>query len=269
MMSGTGKPSAVASHTPEEKKQLISGDESSDDEKTTVIYLALDIEKKGTTLAYPLIQIGAVWGTNKSDLQKRSFCFDYKDAAFEPRCYEEFWCKHKDIYERICAEAIEPKLQWKKFGQFLDDLEASGATIELLTDNPAFDIATIDYYLHTELGRRGLQYNRDMSRRKIHDSSMRDKGIPKYYMKAVTARAHQLAKHSHWAVDDAELIFTFWTLSRSVVSILHRAESEIGQLLKIPSLRNQKRNQTNRLHPRTKRASRGRGMPKKAAHEKA
>jgi len=203
------------------------------EKKSQTIYLAIDVEKKGAKFEHPVIQIGVAWGTSLSSMEKGSFCFDYKDKPFEQRCFDEFWSKQDAVYKRICAEAVEPAEQWRTFKAFLDTLELSGDKVEIISDNPAYDVEAIDYHLNEELGRQGLRYSSGMKYRCVHDSSERVKGLPAHYAEAIEKKAQSLAKHTHWAADDAEYILVHFFLTKTVIDTLREAEDKVKALLTV------------------------------------
>src|SRR5687768_17292469 len=142
-----------------------------------ILYVAFDVEKKGSGPNYPVIQVGVAWGTCPSDMQSRSFCFDYNDRDFEKRCYEEFWKKNMKVLQRIENESVEPKRGWLEFVRLIDGFEAPDRKIVLLSDNPAYDISAIDHHIVVEQKLRafGLQNSRDGAiYRSINDPTEQD-----------------------------------------------------------------------------------------------
>lgn len=201
-----------------------------DQDRLLPIYTAFDIEKKGAKFEHPIIQIGVAFGRDIDHIERRSFCFDYKSAPFEQRCFDEFWVKLPDILKRIETEAVDPKIQWPAFGKFLDELEAQGR-VEIVTDNAAYDIEAIDYHLDAELKRAGVRYTSTMEYRSVHDPSEQITGLPSHYRKAIKKIVKERAPHTHWAADDAEGILTQFFLVKSVIQTLREAENKIATLL--------------------------------------
>lgn len=198
--------------------------------KAPRLHLAVDVEKKGATFHHPVIQVGVAWGTSLNDIQKRSFCFDYKDQPFEKRCWDEFWSKYENVYSRICAEAAPPVAQWKKFSDFLQELEEKSEKLDIVSDNPAYDVEAIDYNLHTYLGRAGIRYSSTMGYRRVHDASEMIKGLPSHYGDLIVKKAQSSARATHWAADDAEYILTHFFLVKGVIECMREAEDKIRKL---------------------------------------
>lgn len=196
--------------------------------KTT--FLAVDVEKKGARFAHPVIQVGVAYGTSLDDIKTATFCFDYADVPFEKRCWDEFWTNHEDIYEKICAAAQPPKEEWKRFAQFLNDLEpACHDKIEIVSDNPAYDVEAIDYHLNAI--RIGIRYSSKDKYRSVHDSTEMVKGLPGHYKKKIQEKTDRLAQHTHWAEDDARAILIHFLLTRAVIDRLREAERAIDDIL--------------------------------------
>lgn len=202
-------------------------------QKKLPLSVAFDIESKGASLDHPVPQIGVAYGTCLADIKTASFCFDYSDYPFEKRCLDEFWVNHQDIYKRIEKEAIYRDEQWKKFGAFIDELEVLSNNVEIVSDNPAFDIARIDY--NTDLhGVRNrfyemsdgskqrssipLRYTRDGKYRPVKDPSERIKGLPKAVQAEIQAAVKKAVKNPHWAEDDATGILTMHFLVRDAIA---------------------------------------------------
>lgn len=76
---------------------------------------------------------------------------------FEQRCVDEFWSKNSVLYDTLMKNAVECS---KALGLFINDLDSleSSYTVALVSDNPSFDFAWINYYLDRYLGRRPLSF---------------------------------------------------------------------------------------------------------------
>jgi hypothetical protein len=196
-------------------------------------FVAFDVEKKGARFEHPVIQVGVAYGSCLNDIQTASFCFDYKDVPFEKRCWDEFWSNWKDVLARIEKAAEAPNVQWPKFGKFLDALEAEHDEIEIVSDNPAYDIEAIDHHLDKDLGRAGVRYTSTMGYRYVNDCGDMGKGLPRAIREAIKAKTNSMARHTHWAEDDAMCILVKFLLTRHVISILRDAEDRIADVLKL------------------------------------
>jgi len=201
---------------------------------------AFDIETKGGACSDPTIQIGVSWGTSLDDIQKASFCFDHKECPFEARCLREFWSKYRPTYERIVRDAKDPGVQWVAFADFQRGLDDRYSEIEIISDNPAFDIARIDNELNERGLRRrkqmmrhaddaddkreivrevsyGLRYTKEGKYRSVSDPSEQIKGLPKSIRDEITAKVKAAVKEPHWAPDDATGILVQHFLVREAI----------------------------------------------------
>lgn len=217
------------------------------EQKKSVLYIAVDVEKKGASFDHPIIQIGVAWsltcaswgpfplayGTDINSIKTASFCFDYKDKPFEKRCYDEFWIKYLDILKRIEGAAKPSKEQWKNFDKWLVELESQAESIKIVSDNPGYDIEAIDYHLHEELGRFPIRYDSTGKYRSISDASEQIKGLPAMYRDQIKAKRDSMSNHSHWAEDDARSILVQYFLVKQTIDIINKADKDIMQLLKI------------------------------------
>lgn len=179
-------------------------------------YVAVDVEKKGNGFAYPVIQVGVAWGTGLGDIATRSFCFDYRSVGFERRCYDEYWSKQLALLARIGREAVEPGQQWPAFVEFWN--VTFGADAVIVSDNPAYDLAAIDFHVWEWCRRFPIRNTAVGGYREVHDPSERDHALPSDVRAAIRARAAALAPHDHWAENDAKHILTHYFLVRDEVA---------------------------------------------------
>jgi hypothetical protein len=149
--------------------------------QSKTIFVACDIEKAGDSLEkYPVVSLGFFVGDDKGNQlctfhqnfqvewysmlksEGKTYITNYGD--FEPRCVNEYWTSGKvseDVI-KICKENAQPQNQaWINVGNFLENLETTypSSKIKFLSDNPSYDIATIDYHLFKHTGREGLRYS--------------------------------------------------------------------------------------------------------------
>lgn len=205
-----------------------------DSKKThKVLYLAVDVEKKGASLDNPVIQLGVAYGPNINNIKTASFCFDYKDKPFEKRCYNEFWTKHLDVLKRIEQNAKPPREEWARFAKWLTALEDQAKSIEIISDNPGYDVEAIDYHLYEELGKSPMRYDSQGQYRSISDPSEQIEGLPSIYRTQIKAKTKSMSNHSHWAEDDAFAILVQYFLVHDTIQIMRKAEEDISELLKI------------------------------------
>ncbi len=178
--------------------------------KSKKTYISFDIESAGANFENPILQVGVAWGSDSDNIQTRSWCFDHPDGPFEKRCVDEFWVHHKDILERIQKEAKASGRtvdeQWKNFATFMDDLYKTHKLV-LVSDNPAYDISMIDYELRSrKLKSSGLRfspYPKPNTYLPVHDPTERIKGLDNDKANVIREAVNKIAKHTHWAADDA------------------------------------------------------------------
>ena len=201
----------------------------------TVVSLAFDIEAKGCAFENPVIQIGAAWGTNLKDIQSRSWCFDYRDRPMEKRCWDDFWSQNQATYERIVREgkaAGDPAAQWKSFARFLQDMykyHSETSELELVSDNPAFDLTRIDQHLKEEKVKdAGVRYGPGNAYLSVVDPTEQIKGLGVVGAHRVRRAALELKPHTHWAPDDAENILVMRFLVRDAI---RRRDEQVARVL--------------------------------------
>jgi len=186
------------------------------------VYLAIDIEKGGDSQsAHPLLAIGVCLGSGGREprvLEKRTWCLSpFPGQTMCPRCVAEFWSEFPALLERIRAEAVEPLAGLASFDEWLTGLHAryAPASIELLSDNPAYDIGTLDGVLSA----RGI---RTLPVRYLGDGAYRSIGDPSEMVKGQGTKAKvgtwagARADHDHWPENDAEYIYWQYIGARAV-----------------------------------------------------
>lgn len=126
-----------------------------------IILVAVDVEKTGERLAaHKIISLGCVVGDLSGRvLEKLKINFQFTEpymennvlnyGDFEPRCWEEFWSKYPKSIELCKVNQKSDQSGWNEFAAWLDSLEKryTDCKIKFITDNPSFDIASIDYAL--------------------------------------------------------------------------------------------------------------------------
>lgn len=181
------------------------------------VYLAIDIEKTGRRLTDPIVAIGVAIGDKKTRLvlEKRSFYLPVpKNEDIEKNCWDEFWSKPDNlkILEHIRAnqQYDTEKAGIEAFDKYLDELTNlyPGRSIEIVSDNPAYDIGSLDYVLHEYCNRYPLRYTKDIVPiyRWIVDPSERLEQLGKYqFAKEVIEKTYN-AIHDHEPSNDAHFI---------------------------------------------------------------
>lgn len=195
--------------------------------KVPRLYVAVDIETKGVSLDHETIQIGWAWGTKLDDIQCSHVCIK-STKPFEQRCLDEFWNandENKATLKRIEKEAVDAYSAWVLFAQTLDSFKRMSDDVRILSDNPSFDIARIDYDLFTRVGEDGKRLCEFGMRRacndeyyKIGDPSAMIKGLPKATRTEITSRLTKEFPHTHWAPNDAAHILAMHFLVQEAVA---------------------------------------------------
>lgn len=195
------------------------------------LIVAVDVEKKGSGFQHPIINVGVAWGKSIDTIQSASFCFDYKNIAFEKRCYDQFWSKNLQVLKRIEESAKDPEMEWKRFDDLLKQFEKQGTEVEFESDNPAYDIEAIDFHLFAELGRLPMRYTTQGEYRSIGDSSERIKALPEVWKSYIDQRAQKIVTATHWAEDDARNILVRRFLTDQVVTLRNEAAIDLDKQL--------------------------------------
>lgn len=170
-------------------------------------YIAVDIESLGSTYDHPVVAVGFVVGDKLgNELESRLFVLPFDESKIEPRCKEEFWDKQPGLLDSFRkSEFKTEKDAWQAISDWLDAKETEYFGIELLSDNPAFDIALIDYNLHLHLNRRPMRYTKAGKYRSISDPSERLHMCPRWFRDTFKENFGFL--HSHNPCDDARYIY--------------------------------------------------------------
>lgn len=130
------------------------------------VYVAIDVETTGADLTRnQVVAIGAA-GVSRNGLEVLvppvRWVLDTSSAEWEPRCKEEFWDVHPDVYRTLVTdllptEKLTPAQFAARFREWFVNLETTltprGIRIRVVTDFPSFDIA----WLNVTLARGGAK----------------------------------------------------------------------------------------------------------------
>lgn len=131
---------------------------------------SIDIEKLGgKPRKYPIVQIGLceIDATEPCLIgAPHAFYFDIprdrekpktedekkglvptRYLAIEPACFERFWKSRMETLDKILSVAKPPEALWPLFAQTIDKMRANKPAFQWVTDNPAFDLGTVDVHL--------------------------------------------------------------------------------------------------------------------------
>lgn len=190
--------------------------ESNDPKKKIVI--AIDIEKTLRTLTEGIVAIGVVVASKESDsytvLEKITFCMpfpeDVKDSKLmDQEAWSQFWSNPKfkleKVIERIKREAIPYEKSLKEFVEFFDGIEERFPEheIEIISDNPPFDIGSIDGALDvTKTRKLPIKYNKTGKKyRSVIDPGERLDSLSMWHV--ATSIVDKKVDHDHWPSNDA------------------------------------------------------------------
>jgi hypothetical protein len=120
-------------------------------------YLSLDIEAGGRSYKHPLVAVGMCLGSTQGDgrVLKRMWTIQVNGTEhFEPRCVKEYWDKTPGLLEKLAVGAEPAFKVAESIRRFLLSLrttyEPDGKRrITIVSDNPAFDVAHIEYFILT------------------------------------------------------------------------------------------------------------------------
>lgn len=188
------------------------------------VCLAVDIESMGAQLGSHVVAVGFCLGdTNGNVIESRSFYIKPPPAAnFEPRCKTEFWDKHPGLFDSFLKKATDANEAYREIGQFLSGLEKYDR-VTILSDNPAFDLAHLDFALNKYLDRIGLRYSDNSSGNKyrwVADYSERTYALG--VSQEVDALAMKLAglktEDLHDPANDALLIYHGTVITQRIIT---------------------------------------------------
>jgi hypothetical protein len=198
-------------------------DKNDKKDKLEKVLFALDIEGSGASFSQNgIVAIG--WCVGKMDgkiLEKKRVSVALQKRGFEPRCKTQYWDNPAQAaqLEVFKKEALEPVEAMKQFIASVDRFEDSYDVI-ILTDNAAYDVAWLNYYLDLYLGRNPLSYKKDqmtyrpiaepkgfaMSRKMKFNSNENWSFDMEKYKDGLT-KLKIMSLHDHWPENDAENIY--------------------------------------------------------------
>lgn len=136
--------------------------------------LALDIETSGSSYKdNGILSIGASL-QDQEFIEKESFQVNIllpEGRTYEKNCKEKFWDKFPEAQKFVKNNAIEPKEAMQSFSKFLFNIENRYPNTVIVSDNPSFDIAWVDYYLDIYADRKPLRYSENEVYNMVWDSA--------------------------------------------------------------------------------------------------
>ena len=131
------------------------------------VLLAIDVESRGENMiTHGIVSIG--WCVGCADEfhvieRGRVSLKPLPGQTFERRCIDEFWSKYKDQLHMLQKEAVDADRGMSEFRQKMQEYDRN-YRVTIVSDNPAFDIGIVNYYLNYH-GYPWLQYTFDDDRR--------------------------------------------------------------------------------------------------------
>lgn len=189
----------------------------------------IDIEGRGPSASRNgIVSIGVCVGTKPTDsttppgvIAKHRFdLLPLPAQTMDPKCKATFWdLQPNNLLSILQDSAVEASVGIKAFRECLDSYASSDPDLYILSDNPAYDFAYIDYYLDL-FGHPTLAYKADLSWRPLHDADSYTRGLLRYQTDKQWVSNNQIASSlnldtqmpaltSHMPEDDAEGIYRF------------------------------------------------------------
>ena len=125
------------------------------------VYLGFDVETTGQYLGRnAMVALGMkLLDDEMNELDHCSVCLKEDGREREQRCMDEFWANHEARFKEICEKAVDPQIAMGIVVDWLVDVEKKyDGQLVLVTDNPGFDVAWINYYLSMYTKRPTLYY---------------------------------------------------------------------------------------------------------------
>lgn len=180
------------------------------------VYLAVDIEKVDDYQSSPIVAFGVCLGDAHGVILESHAWYPAmpKDGKFGERCKAEFWDKQPGLYERFAERAGDTATVYVGFAAWLNGLEARYSNITILSDNPAYDLSSLDRQLERYCSRLPTRYTSLGKYRWVSDWSERADRLGCYgKVKARVATAMamaygaNIADYAHNPEVDAEQIY--------------------------------------------------------------
>lgn len=199
--------------------------------------LAVDIEASGSSKSRNgIVSIGASL-QNSNSTELASFQINLAladDKAYDEKCLTEFWHKYPAMYNFVQENAIAPAQAINKFTNFINQIEQTynqHGQLQVVSDNPRFDIAWLNDYIDQYTACYTLDYNMFGEFRFIWDVNSMMKvllAITKQNNTANWGFADRLNFRSKWIADhnplnDARVIADYYNQTVKNMIMLGRA----------------------------------------------
>lgn len=179
-------------------------------------YVALDIESYGLAPQGPIVEVAFVIASNdpnRTDIKERvSWCIAHDDKEMHPET-KTFWDRFPEQKKRIQLDAVHPDKAWHEIVTWRNNLAARyGTNLIWLTDNAAYDVASIDKELNDRFGRPSIRYETDGTYQWVQDPIEQLQGTPSWVQFHLKQQVKQWMDRrpgqgtTHQALYDAEQI---------------------------------------------------------------
>jgi DNA polymerase III epsilon subunit-like protein len=167
--------------------------------------LAFDVEASGSSLTQNgIVSIGAsLQDKNSNELMYFQVNLSLpRGRIYEEYCLENFWLKNSEAYNFVNQNPQHPKIAMKQFCEFLEFAEEKYPNLILVSDNPSFDIAWLNFYIAKYTERFPINYSTNKNYRMIFDIGSIKKTL--LYIKEVNFETKWV--HNHNSLNDARRI---------------------------------------------------------------
>jgi hypothetical protein len=175
------------------------------------VYLAIDIEKVDDYQGSSIVAFGACLGDNNGNVivSKAWYPAMPRYSKFGTRCKTEFWDKQPGLYESFVERSLPAAVAYQSFVNWLDGLEETYPNITILSDNPTYDLGSLDNKIEKYCDRLPVRYTSDGKYRWISDWSEQASALGCYgrVKEIVGLQMGERAKLTHNPEIDAESIY--------------------------------------------------------------
>jgi hypothetical protein len=213
----------MATETQQETQQAPTEELKAPTQRTLII--CYDIEKTGDSIDSAINAIGIVVGyedtgeilqTLRLNLQvdwplihsATGKVITY--GSFDRRCWDEFWSKQSAEFRKsIYVDAQNQTISWREIRRFIDDLEDKypNDKIKFVSDNPSFDTAALDFFVHRYVDRIPFRYAKTGKYRALMNPNDMMRTFPEDVKSRIVELAANKAAHDHNPLNDALNIF--------------------------------------------------------------
>jgi hypothetical protein len=210
--------------------------------KNDYYVLAVDIEASGSSKKrHGIVSIGASvqdrYSNEVANFQVNLSLPEGKE--YEEKCIQNFWLKNPGAYKFVQTNTVETHIAIERFTDFLSKVEKDfnqGGKLRVVSDNPRFDVAWLNYYIDEYTDKYTLDHNMFGDFRFIWDINSMMKvllSITRRNLNANWGLADRLGFKSKWVADhnplnDARTIADYYNQIVAQMDFLGRAYEYSG-----------------------------------------